>query len=74
MKEEKNNLGGLIMVKKEFEGQSLAEYEDGEGNPMVAVTCEECDRIVGFINESDSHDWNTSIWCDDCGGIHLKEV
>lgn len=61
------------MVKKEFEGQSMAEYIDDKGNLMVAVTCEECDAIIGFINKSDSYDWNTTIWCDDCGGIHLKE-
>jgi len=44
-------------------------WVDGDGNKMEQVLCEECQEVVGWINEGEEHQ---TIWCGMCCPCDMK--
>lgn len=40
-------------------------YVTNEGHEMIPLYCDECNRIVGFVNKYDE-DSLFAIWCEEC--------
>lgn len=50
---------------KNLDIEKIPKYEDAEGNIAIPVSCESCEKIMGFVCQSDKG-CIVEMWCGDC--------
>ena len=51
----------------------MDKYFDKEKNRMQPIICEECGTHIGYCNWNEYEEIKTSIWCEYCAKVELKE-